>query len=119
MQQDKLTLIEYTLYRNVAILIICFVLLRLKNIDPIQDLPNDKSMMMYARALLGLLISIAVNTSILLIPFSVMVILFQTNPFFTSILSYFVNREPIIPVELLGMVVCFISVILIVSVEPE
>jgi len=69
---------------------------------------------MLGRALFGLSVSLLINASLELISFSVLVILFQTNPFFTSILSYFVNSEQIFPIELIGMLVCFAGVIVIV-----
>ena len=44
-----------------------------------------------------------------------MVILFQTTPFWTSILSFFVNKEPIFPVDLVGMILCFVAVLIIAT----
>jgi len=38
--EGKITLLEYTLFRNLAILSIAFVLLRVKGLDPISILPK-------------------------------------------------------------------------------
>ena len=41
------------------------------------------------------------------------IILFQTNTFWISILGYFINKEPMLPVEIVGMVICFMAVVAI------
>ena len=53
------------------------------------------------------------NVCLSLIPLSLLVIIFQTSPFWISILGYFVNYEPIVGIEVIGMVVCFIGVVVI------
>lgn len=70
---------------------------------------------MFGRAICGLSVSLLVNASLELIPFSLLVIIFQTNPFWTSILSYFVNGENIRLVEIASMLICFICVLIIVD----
>ena len=40
-------------------------------------------------------------------------ILFQTNPFWITLLSFCINAEPIIPLEMVGMVICFAGVVVI------
>ena len=48
-----------------------------------------------------------------MIPFSLMVILYQTSPFWTSIMGYFLNGEPLYTVEIVGMVLCFVAIVAI------
>ena len=74
---------------------------------------------MLGRALCGLSVSLLVNASLELIPFSLLVIIFQTNPFWTSLLSFCVNGEKIRLLEILSMVVCFICVIVIVENDTK
>ena len=90
-------------------------LLIVKDIDPFTALPENKRSVMLGRAIFGLCVSLLINWSLELIPFSVLVILFQTNPFWTSILSFFVNAEPIFAIELVGMIICFFCVVIIVK----
>ena len=41
------------------------------------------------------------------------------NPFWTSILSHFYIGEPIYRIEILGMILCFIAVIIITMSEDK
>jgi drug/metabolite transporter (DMT)-like permease len=45
-------------------------------------------------------------------------IIFQTNPFWTSILAYFINKERIAPFEYIAMVLCFCGVMSIALSKP-
>lgn len=40
-------------------------------------------------------------------------IIFQTSPFYTSIMAYFVNREVVKRFELVGMILCFTGISLL------
>ena len=110
--EGKVTLLEYTLLRNLVIVIISMAMLK---VDPFEALPAERRPAMLGRAFCGLSVSLLINQSLELIPFSLLVILFQTNPFWTSILSYFVNKEQIFFIEVVGMIVCFAAVITIVT----
>ena len=70
--------------------------------EPFEALPSDKRKVMIGRAFFGFAVSLLINESLELIPFSLLVILFQTNPFWTSILSFLVNGEQIHTVEAVG-----------------
>lgn len=111
--EGKVTLLEYTLLRNFAMALLAIILLYVREVDFGNSLPKDKRHIMLARAVCGVGVALLINASLELIPFSLLVILFQTNPFWTSILSHFVNGEAIRPFEVIGMIVCFIAVIVI------
>jgi drug/metabolite transporter (DMT)-like permease len=48
-----------------------------------------------------------------LIPLSLHIILWQTSPFWTVVLAYFINKEPIQKIEYLAMSLCFAGVVAI------
>ena len=54
-----------------------------------------------------------------MIPFTLLVILFQTSPFWTSILAYKFNNEPLYKVEVIGMILCFVAVVFITIDEND
>lgn len=49
-------------------------------------------------------------TSVSLLPLSLHMIIYQTSPFWTSILAYFLNKESIQGFEFVGMVLCLLGV---------
>ena len=71
------------------------------------------------RAFLGYVVTLLVNLCLTMIPFSLLVIIFQTAPFWTTILSYYINGEKIFKIEILGMVLCFVAVIFITMNEDD
>lgn len=71
------------------------------------------------RALLGWLITFLINAVLTMIPFTLLVILFQTSPFWTSIMGYSINGEPLYMVEIIGMILCFVAVVAITLDDKE
>ena len=69
------------------------VLLVLKNIEPFEALPSNQRLVMFGRSVFGISNSLLINFSIELIPLSLLIIIYQTYPFWASILSFFVNGE--------------------------
>ena len=80
--------------------------------------PEQRKIIIY-RAVFGYFNVLLINACLTMIPVSLLVILFQTSPFWTSILSYYVNGEPIYRVEILGMILCFVAVIIITMGEDK
>ena len=78
----------------------------------------ERKLLLY-RATLGWLITFLINACLTMIPFTLLVILFQTSPFWTSIMGYKFNGEPLYTVEIVGMVLCFIAVVFITLDEKE
>lgn len=46
-------------------------------------------------------------------------VIFQTNPFWAAILGYFVNKEPIMCIEYIAMVVCLAGVVFIAMSKEQ
>ena len=74
--EHKITLMEYTLLRNLAILVIALVVLIGKNIEPFEAVPSDKRLIMLGRVFFGFSVSLLISGALELIPFSLLVILF-------------------------------------------
>lgn len=113
--EGRITLLEYTLLRNLAIVAIAISIAFVKGVDFARALPSDKTLVMLGRALGGFSVSLLVNESLELIPFSLLVILFQTNPFWTAALSHCFNGEKVKLFEVFGMLICFAGVIVIAN----
>ena len=113
--EGKVTLLEYTLLRNFAMALLAIFLLYVREVDLEGNVPKQKRLILFARAFCGVIVGLLINASLELIPFSLLVILYQTNPFWTSILSHFINGEAIRLFEVIGMIVCFIAVIVIAT----
>ena len=76
-------------------------------------IPTDKMKLIFYRTILGtanFMLSIWVLT---MVPLSIVIILTNLAPFWTSILGYMINSEPIIKIEYLAMAICFSCVVAI------
>lgn len=74
--ERKVTLSEYTLLRNMVILLMAIAGLLVKGIEPFDALPRDKRSAVLGRAFFGVTNSILINSSIELIPLSLLVIIY-------------------------------------------
>ena len=70
---------------------------------------------MLGRCLSGQFNFVLLNMAVSLAPISLVMVLWQTSPFWISILSFLVLREPIVCLEIVSMIVCFAAVALIAS----
>ena len=122
MSERGVDLLEYTFFRNLMILIMSIGLLYAQSRNPIDAgfaMTESKKKVLLMRAFLGYVITLLINMCLTMIPFSLLVILFQTSPFWTSILSYYYNGEPLYKMELAGMLMCFLAVVIITTSENE
>ena len=122
MSERGVDLLEYTFFRNLMILIMSIGLLYAQSRNPIDAgfaMTESKKKILLMRAFLGYVITLLINMCLTMIPFSLLVILFQTSPFWTSILSYYYNGEPLYKMELAGMLMCFLAVVIITTSENE
>ena len=78
-----------------------------------NEMTSTEVKMLTFRALLGWLITFLINACLSMIPFTLLVILFQTSPFWTSMMGYAFNGEPLYKVEIIGMLLCFGCVVAI------
>ena len=97
--------------RNASILILSMIWLYFAKINPFSGFPWHKRYTVLTRSAIGQLSFLVFNASLKLVPMTIHIILFQTNTFWISILAYFVNSEPILPIEIIGMLICFLAVV--------
>jgi len=81
-------------------------------------MPKKYRKTLIARALIGQVGFILFTICLALLPLSLQMIMFQTNPFWASILAYFMNGESISRIEYIAMIVCFGSVLGIALSKP-
>jgi drug/metabolite transporter (DMT)-like permease len=74
---------------------------------PCVDLDKDLCPWMVLRSIFGIFSVIFMTWSLQLIPMSLFFILLNLNPFWVTILSCFLIGEPIVPLEYVGMAICF------------
>jgi drug/metabolite transporter (DMT)-like permease len=86
-----------------------------KRINPfsLSEFPRELYLAMFLRMLSAQVGFFLNNICLTLIPFTLLVIIFQTSPFWVTILAYYVNGEQFKVYECIGIVLCFIAVIML------
>lgn len=112
-----LDVFHYFVLRNTALMALTWVVVYLLKIDPL-DLPEERSSRQWAkliliRSLAGHFGFFAFNLGLQFAPVSVMYVFFNTNPFLISVLALVVNGESIARFELVGMVLCFVGILVL------
>jgi len=110
-QKYKLQVLEFVCIRNIVFLLFTIPLLVISKKMPCRDEPVGSVKFMATRAFFGISYLVAVLTAVIFIPLSLSVVVVYLQPFWTSILAYFINGEPISAVEIIAMLVCFAAVV--------
>lgn len=88
---------------------ICLVV-KANKVD-VRDVTKTQLMWIVARAVVGNSCFCAINYSLTINSMSIQSILFQTNPFWTSIMAVFLLKENVKAYEYVAMGICFLGVI--------
>ena len=67
--------------------------------------------MVLLRSILGTSCFVTFTWAIGLAPLTLVIVLFNTAPFWGSLLGYWINNEPIIKIEYVAMFICFAGIL--------
>ncbi len=106
--------VDYSFMRCISLTLFTIIYVNIMKID-VFTLPQSKTRskwikLMILRSVFGHACFFVFNMSFLFGNVSLIMIVFQTNPFFASIFGYFVNEELVQRFELIGMVLCFFGI---------
>jgi len=109
------TLSAFILYRNVANFSVIAMLIYFSGRSPFRDFPRNLRGTMVLRSIFGSLGFVGMAYNLTLLPMAVIMIIYQTNPFWNSLLSYLINGDRVQKIEIVAMVICFIGVVIIAT----
>ena len=104
------SVLEFFLWRNVFNLFASFIVVKIHKVD-VREVTNRQLMWIVLRAVVGNTCFVMINYSLTLNSMSIQSILFQTNPFWTSIMAVFLLRENVKLYEYIAMGICFLGVV--------
>ena len=111
--KQGVNIIEYMLFRNAIILLVASVQLSIKRLNPLKGFPRNLIANLLIRSIAGQLTFGLVVFTMTVMPVGTAMIIFQMNPFWTSILACVLLKEKIRLIEILGIFVCFGGVVMI------
>lgn len=100
-------------FRNVLIGFIAAVQLWYWKINPIKAVKRHQYKDLIIRIIAGQLTFGLVNFAFSLIAIGTAMVLFETSPFWVSILSCLILREKVLLLEIVGIFVCFGGVVML------
>ena len=106
---------EFNLLRNMISLIAACIWCACSGYNPLKLFPSDKKGILLTRCLSGQANFLLLNLAAPLAPLALIMVFWQTSPFWISIVAFCWLSEPIIPLELVSMVLCFSAVIVIAT----
>jgi drug/metabolite transporter (DMT)-like permease len=80
--------------------------------NPVSDVPSNMVKLVGIRSILGSIAMGFYHLAFLWMPMSHIIVIFNLYPIVASIFAYFINKEPILRVEILAFFLCFIGIIL-------
>ena len=110
---------ELNLIRNSLVFVVMSIWCCISNTSPFEKFPVDKKLPLMTRMIGGQISSMSNNISAAYTPLSIGLVCLQTATFWQSIIAYLILLEPIFPLEMLGMVLCFIAVVILAMEKNE
>ena len=106
---------DFNMLRNVVGLIITTIWTVLIGLNPFKTFPLHYKGWMLVRLLAGQANFVMLNVASTLAPISLTLVIWQTSPFWISILAHYLLKESIYAVEIVSMLICFVAVVLIAT----
>ena len=113
--EEGFHVIDFTLFRNISIFSVAVIWCCCARINPLKMFPWEHKHQMIWRCITGQVNFFLLNLAVPLAPLSLIMIFWQTSPFWVTIVAYFFLKEPIIAIELISMFICFTAVIVIAT----
>ena len=108
------TLLDFFLCRNISMLIVTTFFCKMQGIEPLgKDFPRNLKWTILARCFTGQMGFFLFNLCLALIPMTYVIIIFQTSGFWASLLARVLFAEPMTPLDIMGLVICFGCVVTI------
>jgi len=90
---EGVNVLEFTVARNIMLLLVCIPLVRYYEQVPWRVFPKKWVPILFVRMTSGQLGFTLMAVCVSLIPLSLVMVLFQTSPFWAAGLAYFINKE--------------------------
>ena len=120
---DGVSVLVLALFRNIVLLFVSYIsqLVLLRNSSYVEsqrqkiavNFFETRFILSQIRSIFGTASFLLFTINLQLIPITFIIIIFQTNPLWSAILGYLINRERVSPVELIAMTLSFACVIMI------
>ena len=115
---EGVSIIEFTFFRSVSALIIATIWNLAVCTNPFRAFPWAQKWTLFFRIISGQSSFALFNLAVPLAPLSLIIIVFNTNPFYISLIACLFLKEPLLCLEVIAMVVCFGAVI-VIALEKE
>ena len=112
-------MIDYQLWRNVTLFILSSISVLIEGRNPISEFPTMQKKTLFTRILLGQAQFFLYYCAISFAPLAVISIITKIDSFLICILGFIINGEQVVPIELLGMCICFGAIFLIGKSQPK
>ena len=107
--------VEFNVFRNATSLFAACIWCACISCNPIKAFPSQQKCPLLVRILTGQANFLFLSLAAPLAPLALVMVFWQTNPFWISIVAFCLLREPIIPLELISMFICFAAVVVIAT----
>ena len=112
-------IVEFTFFRCLSCFLVSTVWSLSQGLNPIKHFPRDRKYTVILRSLMGHTSFTSFNLAVPFVPLSLVMIIFNTSPFWIAIIAFCLLGEPIIGLEIIGIILCFGAVVAIALQTDE
>ena len=110
---------DFNMIRNILSMCIAFIWCVYSGNSIKKMFPWDKKGALVTRTLTGQANFVLLNMAAPLAPLALIMVFWQTNPFWISIVAFCLLKEPLVRLEIIGMFICFGAVVMIVLQQKK
>lgn len=104
---------DFNLFRNMVALTVAILWSSCSRVHPIKDLPKGKRWPVFGRMLFGQTNFVLLILAYPLAPISLIMVTWQINPFWISLMSCIFLKEKILLQEIVAICICFTAIAVI------
>ena len=114
--EEDFSPVDFTLMRNLLALLVSYVWCKVAQHKPFPMFPRDRKQQVLWRCVMGQASYFLIKVTVTMVPLALIMVIWNTCPFFISVIAFLFLSEPISRLEIFAMVLCFCAVVFIAQV---
>jgi drug/metabolite transporter (DMT)-like permease len=106
-QKEGVSSFDCNVFRSMWQIVLSLIILWWRGIHPWNDIPAGWMPLLLTRSGVQFALLFVILTTIEFLPMTICILLLNLNPFWSSILGYFVNGDTFYKIEILAIAICF------------
>lgn len=110
LSEEGVDVIDFNFFRNFTIFVLATLAITVAKHNPVTEFPSEHKCRLCALIICGLLAVILFYAAVSMAPLTIVNTIIKLDSFIVLILGYLINREALIPIEVIGLLIVFSAI---------